>query len=87
MTARSRAARLHLRARLFSRQRRQSAAIQELTACQVALMGAAGAIAAGIHTGMLDSDGAYELLRSVHDRLHRAIGQTTKAVNANGGAA
>ena len=61
------------------------AAVSELDRCQMALFGASGAIAAGMHTDMLDSDGAYELLHSIYNRQAIAIVQLRKALAARQG--
>jgi len=74
MPASQRAASARLRrSQLRDRRRLLSAAVEELQRCQVAMFGAAGAIAAGINAGMLDSDGAYELLQSICNRHVSAL--------------
>jgi len=87
MPARSRAARVYLRARRFSRQRQMAAAFQELRACHLALATATAVIAAGMHSGVVSANGAYELLGSVADRLERAVDQVEQAMRGQGGAA
>ena len=80
MPASSRVASARLRrSQLRDHRRLISAAIEELERCQVAMFGAAGAIAAGISAGMLDSDGAYELLQSICSRHVKALDPLLKA--------
>jgi hypothetical protein len=87
MPTASRAVRARLRARHQARRRAIDAALNELAASQLALHTAAGAIAAAFHAQMIDGDGAYELLITVHNRQAIALGQLDRAVNAKGGAA
>lgn len=67
------------RSQLRDRRRLISAAVEELERCQVAMFGAASAIAAGFNAGMLDSDGAYELLQSICSRHAQALGALLEA--------
>ena len=87
MRSRYRVARAQLRARHQHKRRLIDAALHELEACQVALHGAAGAIPSSMDRGMLSEEGAYEILVSLHERLHRAIGQVRDATDHDGGAA
>lgn len=85
MPAPSRAARARLPALPRSRSRRIDAARAELASCTLALHAAASGIAAGFHSHMIDGDGAYELLLSVHDRQAHALAQLDAALRGIGG--